>query len=311
MLEGYLQRITKKGHQHVGLHPLFQLMEQRPDGQLALERTKGSFHFRQLHILLPEICSTIHCQIRAQQIGSLSRFEPLLLLRFLPPDQTRPLFGIFHDHLVEIRHLWMRSLNATQAHKHFAAVLQLAFRDAFLQSRKCFFDLGYKAAADGFLLLLPSRRAAQDVSLFAAGNSDLFDLHFRTDLLEIILEQFLFELLQLAAGGAHQILSPTLADGHQVLLTHDPAVENPYSACFSMFTLHRAQNRFDGGNIGAVPIEQFVAERKTVLVDDQCQNQLRTVRWPVRYLEHTTGMLLQLGLTWQETIQTAIQPRVV
>ena len=44
-----------------------------------------------------------------------------------------------------------------------------------------------------------------------------------------------------------------------------------------MFTLHRAQNRFDGGNIGAVPIEEFVAERETVLVDDQRQNQLLTV----------------------------------
>src|ERR1700674_3591410 len=210
MLECYLQRITKKGHQHVGLYPLFQLMEKRTDGQLALECAEGSFHFRQLHVLLPEICSTMHCQIRAQQIGALSRFEPLLLLRLLPPDQTRPLFGIFHGHLIEIRHLWMGSLNAAQAHKHFVAVLQLAFHDAFLKSRKCFFDLGYKAAADGFLFLLPSGRTAQDVSLFAAGNDDLLDLHFRTDLLEIILEQFLLELLQLAARGAHQILPPRL-----------------------------------------------------------------------------------------------------
>jgi len=99
----------------------------------------------------------------------------------------------------------MRSLNAAQAHKHFVAVLQLAFHHTFLKSRQCFFDLGYKAAADGFLLLLPSRRAAQDVSLFAAGNPDLLNLYFRTNLFEIILEQFLFKLLQFAARGAHQI----------------------------------------------------------------------------------------------------------
>src|SRR5260370_560889 len=171
----------------------------------------------------------------------------------------------------------MGSLNAAQADNHFLAVLHLAFHDAFRTSRKCFFDLGCKWAAEGLPLLLPSRRAAQDVSLFASWNPDLLHLHFRSDLLEIILEQFLFELLQLAAWCAHQILSPTLADGHQVLLTHHAAVEDPYSACFSMFTLHRAQNRFDRGNIGAVSIEQFVAERKTVLVDDQRQNQLLTV----------------------------------
>src|SRR5260370_18668133 len=277
MLKCYMQGIPKQGYEHVGLHPLFQLMEQRSDGQLALERAKGSFHFRKLHVLLPEICSTIHCQIRAQEIGSLSRCERLLLLRLLPPDQTRSLLGIFHDHLVEISHLWMGSLNAAQAHKHFVAVLQLAFHDAFLKSRKCFFDLGYKAAADGFLLLLPSRRAAQDVSLFASWNPDLLPLHFRSHLLEIILEQFLFELLQLAAWCAHQILSPTLADGHQVLLTHHAAVEDPYSACFSMFTLHRAQNRFDRGNMSAVSIDQFSADRKTSLGDDQPQNKLSTV----------------------------------
>ncbi len=90
---------------------------------------------------------------------------------------------------------------------------------------------------------------------FSAGNSDLLNLYLRTDLFEIILEQFLFELLELAAWCAQQILSPALADGHQVLFTHHAAVEDPYSACYSMFTLHGAQDRFDGGNIGAVSIE--------------------------------------------------------
>ena len=45
----------------------------------------------------------------------------------------------------------------------------------------------------------------------------------------------------------------------------------------SVLAFHRAQNRFDGGNIGAVLIELFVARRKTVLVDDQRQNQLLAV----------------------------------
>src|SRR5260370_4307624 len=100
---------------------------------------KAAFHFRKLHVLLPEICSTIHCQIRAQQIGSLSRCEPLLLLRLLPPDQTRSLLGIFHDHLIEISHLWMGTLNPAPALKQFVAVLNLAFHDAFLTSRTSLF----------------------------------------------------------------------------------------------------------------------------------------------------------------------------
>src|SRR5579864_1862967 len=108
----------------------------------------------------------------------------------------------------------MRSLDAAQAQKHFVAVLQLAFDDAFLKSRKRFFDLGHKATPDGFLFFLPSCYAAQDVGFLASRNLDLLDLYSRTDLFEIILEQLLFELLQLAAHGAHQILAPALADGH-------------------------------------------------------------------------------------------------
>src|SRR6266404_5149762 len=115
-------------------------------------------------------------------------------------------------------------------------------------------------------------------SIFSARNLDLLDLYFRTDLFEIILEQFLFELLELAACRAHQILSAALADGHQVLLAHHAAVENPYATCFPMLTLDGAQDRFDRCDIGTVPIEKLVAEGKPVLINDQCQHQLLAVR---------------------------------
>jgi hypothetical protein len=123
MLERHLQRIAEKRHQPMCLHPLFQLMEERPDGQLALQGAKCGFHFRQLHVLRAKICSTVRCQIGAWQIGSLSGFQPLLLLGLLLPDQARPFFAILHGHLVEIRHLWMRSLNAAQARDRSAPTL--------------------------------------------------------------------------------------------------------------------------------------------------------------------------------------------
>ena len=78
----------------------------------------------------------------------------------------------------------MRSLDAAEIPLHLEAVPQLASGDPLLQSRKCFFDLGHKAALDGLLFLLPPRGAAQDVGLFATWNPDLFNLYFRTDLFE-------------------------------------------------------------------------------------------------------------------------------
>src|SRR6267142_1564437 len=237
-------------------------MEERANDQFALQCAKRGFHFGQLHILFPKICSTVGCQIGAQQIGSLSGLQPLLLLGLLPPDQACTFSGILHRHFIKIGYLRMRSLNAAQPHKHLAAILHFAVCDALLKPRELFFDLGHKAAADGFLFPLPPRCAAQDVGLFATRDPHLFNLYFRTDLFEIILEQFLFELLELAARCAHQILSAALADGYQVLLAHYTAIEDPYPACFPMLTLDGAQNGFDGGNIGAVPIEELIAERK-------------------------------------------------
>src|SRR5260370_18180176 len=107
----------------------------------------------------------------------------------------------------------MPSLDAAEIPLHLEAVPQLASGNPLLQSRKCFFDLGHEAATDGFLLLLPPRRAAQAVGLFASRNPALFNLDFRTDLFEIILHLFLFELLYLASLRAPQILSAPLPIG--------------------------------------------------------------------------------------------------
>jgi hypothetical protein len=48
----------------------------------------------------------------------------------------------------------MRSLNAAEIPLHLETIFQLAFRDALLESRERFFDLGHKATTDGLLFLL-------------------------------------------------------------------------------------------------------------------------------------------------------------
>ena len=103
-----------------------------------------------------------------------------MLFWLLPPDETGSFLAVLDGHFIKIGDLGMRSLNAAQPHPHFAAILQLTFRDALLQSGKSFFDLGHKAAADGFLFLLPPRRTAEDIGLLPTQNLDLLDLYVRT-----------------------------------------------------------------------------------------------------------------------------------
>jgi hypothetical protein len=93
----------------------------------------------------------------------------------------------------------MPSLNAAEIPLHLETIFQFAFRDALLESGERFFDLGHKATADGLLFLLPSQRTTQDVSLLPARNLYLLDLHIRANLLEIIFQQLLLKLLELAA----------------------------------------------------------------------------------------------------------------
>jgi len=143
MLECHLQRITKKGHQHVGLHPLFQLMEQ---GRMAssLFRVRNAASLRSTactssrdlqHHLLSDSCAAdrLPLALRAIAVAPASA-----------PDQTRPFFVILHRHLIEIRHLRMRSLNAAQAHKHFVASFSLPSTMRFSSPVSAFFDLTTK-----------------------------------------------------------------------------------------------------------------------------------------------------------------------
>src|SRR5262245_40413063 len=78
------------------------------------------------------------------------------------------LLAFLDFHLVEIRHLRMASLDASQTTFHLEAVFQLTFGNPLLQPTKSSFDLVHKTATNSLLFLLTPRRATQNVSLFPA-----------------------------------------------------------------------------------------------------------------------------------------------
>src|SRR5216683_7026479 len=147
----------------------------------------------------------------------------------------------------------------------------------FSSPRTAFSILATKRLRMAFSFL-PPRRATQNVGLLSARYRDLLHFHFWPNLLKIIFQQLRLELLQLAPRCAHQILSPMLAHCPQVLFAHHSTIEDPNPSCFPVLALHRAQNGFQGGDIRPVPIEQFIAERKTLWIHDQSQHQLLAVR---------------------------------
>src|SRR5207244_487238 len=111
-----------------------------------------------------------------------------------------------------------------------------------------------KPAVNGFLLLLPRRRAAEHVSLFALGNRDQFYGDVLPHLLPASLQQGPFELFQLRAGGPHQILTSATTQGLQVGLTDDAAVKHPHPPCLAVLAFHHPQHRLQRADIGPFTI---------------------------------------------------------
>ena len=90
-------------------------------------------------------------------------------------------------------------------------------------------------------------------------------------------QQFALELAELAAWRAHQVLPAAPAQQGQVLFADDAAIEHPHPPRTSVLALHQPHHRFQRGHVGAVALEDLVAERKALRVHDQRNHQLFAV----------------------------------
>ena len=70
------ERVPEKRDEEVRLHAPLELMEHRPDSQLTFQRAEGGLRFGQLDVLRPQLFDRLAFEIRAQQIGALTRVAP-------------------------------------------------------------------------------------------------------------------------------------------------------------------------------------------------------------------------------------------
>ena len=171
----------------------------------------------------------------------------------------------------------MPGLDLSQPPFHFVAVFQPSRDDGFLQLTERGLHAVGKTIANRLLFLLAARRPAQNVRLLALRDSDLLHFHLGPHPRPVILEQFFFKPLHLAAGRTRQILAATLSYRRQILLAHNAAIEDPDPACLAILALDHAQNRLHGRDVAAVAVECFITEREAFVVDDQCDHQLLAV----------------------------------
>ena len=96
-------RVAQECHHHMSLHPRLFLMEQRTNGQFALQSPKGRLGFGQLR--------NSRQSLRSAFISQISR---------TPSGVSR------RNYILQIVHLGMRGLNPSQPPLHFVAIFQPA-----------------------------------------------------------------------------------------------------------------------------------------------------------------------------------------
>jgi len=83
VLQGDLQTVRQERNQDVCVGPMFQLMPDGPDAQLAFQRAEHTLDLRQLYVARPQYGGVFAGEVAAQQIvtlipGSLTHREPEL-----------------------------------------------------------------------------------------------------------------------------------------------------------------------------------------------------------------------------------------
>ena len=79
MLQRHRQTVGEEGYQDVCVHPVLQLMMDRPDAQFAFQAFERRFDLRQLHVSIPQHSRIFRHQVGPQQIVAvpqLGLFQP-------------------------------------------------------------------------------------------------------------------------------------------------------------------------------------------------------------------------------------------
>ena len=73
MLQRHGQTVSQEGNQDVRVHPMLQLMIDRPNAQIALQTFERRFDLRQLHVAIPQHGRIFRHKVGAQQIVAVSQ----------------------------------------------------------------------------------------------------------------------------------------------------------------------------------------------------------------------------------------------
>src|SRR6185369_9103824 len=158
--------------------------------------------------------------------------------------------------------------------------LEAAGSDGGFETLQAFFHARHELGVDGLLLGAAVAAAGQYEhfrAVVAIVRDDLFDLDAFLHRRPIAFEQVLLEATQHGFGRADDVAAVTLAKHLQIRLADHAAVEHPDALTAAVLLLHRIDDGLERFRIVAIALENFVAQRQSVLGDDQTDADLRTI----------------------------------
>jgi len=127
--------VAEKGHQHMRLGTVFQLVIDGAHRQFAFQRAEGGFGFGELDIALPELLRIGGRQVGAQQVCAFAGLLPAALLRAKFPVQLQMPLLLDDFQFVQVGNLRMARLDRSQAALDLVAVAEFALGHTLGQRR--------------------------------------------------------------------------------------------------------------------------------------------------------------------------------
>jgi hypothetical protein len=156
-------------------------------------------------------------------------------------------------------------------------VLEAAQGDGVFEFLEAFLEALDEEVIDGLFLVGAVLAPTKHEGFLAIGGWDGFDLDAVLDLDPVLVQEMVLEAAEGLPGSADQIVAASLADEFEIFLGDHAAVHDPDTVGAAVFVFDGMDHVLDGGDVGAIAVEDLVCKGEAFLGDDEGEADLLAV----------------------------------
>lgn len=245
--------------------------------KFAFQAPEGALHFRQLDVLRPEALRLHWIQVCPQQVGSIP--HPKVTQTLLVPAPGEPqLAGPLQPAFLQVGlNAGVALLQPPKTKMDLVGILHAPAGDALCERPQRAVEGDQLPPPHRAFLARPRGAARQHIGFPSLFDELHFDAFTPADFLPRAMEQLLLKLLQPPLRRAHQIRRSPPAQILQIVFADDPPIKHPDAPFVAVLGLDPLQHFLQRGHVGAIALEDLVAQRKALTGDHQRHDDLHAV----------------------------------